>query len=118
MSWSLSALYNHKRDKNILDNQEKMIDVQKESFELQIKGQLAKQKEEIAKINLQLQQDKDIITLRNRVASISANQLDVGVITSSDYLIELNAQNQALVNQKLHEIQLVFAYIQYNIIKG
>lgn len=118
MSWSLSALYNHKRDKNILDNQEKMVDVQKESFELQIKGQLAKQKEEIAKINLQLQQDKDIITLRNRVASISANQLDVGVITSSDYLIELNAQNQALVNQKLHEIQLVFAYIQYNIIKG
>ena len=118
MSWSLSSLYNFKRDKKILNNQVKMIDAQKESFELQVNGQLARQQEEIEKINQLLKQDKDIISIRTRIVNISANQLDAGVITSSDYLIDLNAQNQALSNQRSHEVQLVFAYIQYAIIKG
>jgi hypothetical protein len=117
-SWSLGALYNFRRDKEVLIQQQKMVDAQQESFELQVNAQLAKQKEEISRLKDLLTQDKDIIAVRTKVAAISAAQLDAGVITSSDYLTDLNEQNQALLNRKLHEIELVFAYIEYGIIAG
>jgi len=118
MSWSLGAFYTKKRDKDVLRRQQAIVDVQRETFELRVNAQLAKQKEEIAKFKHLLQQDDEIIAVRTNVRDISANQLDAGVITSSDYLIELNAQNQALISQKQHEVQLVFAYIEYNLITG
>lgn len=118
MSWSLGAFYTAQRERDVLRRQQQIVDVQRESFELRLNAQLAKQKEEIARIRQLLQQDDEIIGVRTKVRDISAGQLDAGVITSSDYLIELNAQNQALTNQKLHQVQLVFAYIEYNLIIG
>lgn len=117
-NWSLGALYNFKRDKEVLLKQQKMVDAQQESFELKIRGQLAKQKEEILRLKDLLTQDNDIIAVRTKVKDISAAQLDAGIITSSDYLTDLNEQNQALLNQKIHQIELVFAYIEYGIIAG
>ena len=118
MTWSLGAFYTVKRERDVLHRQQQIVDAQRESFELRTNAQLARQKEVIARIKHQLQQDNDIISVRTQVRDISAGQLDAGVITSSDYLIELNAQNQASTNQKLHQVQLVFAYIEYNLIAG
>ncbi|WP_431215855.1 TolC family protein [Puia sp. P3] len=118
MSWTLGSFYTLKRDKDVLHRQQEIVDAQKQTFQLRVNAQLAGQKEEIAKLSHLLQQDIDIISVRTKVKDISSGQLDAGVITSSDYLIELNAQNQALTNQKLHQVQLVFAYIQYNLIAG
>jgi len=118
MTWSLGAFYRYRRDKDVLHTQQQIVDAQRESFELKVYAQLVQQKEEIAKVKQLLQQDNEIISVRTRVRDISEGQLDAGVITSSDYLIELNAQNQALVNQKIHEVQLIFAYIKYNLIAG
>jgi len=118
MSWTLGASYTLRRDRDLLRRQQEIVDAQRESFQLKVNALLVKQKEEIAKIKHLLQQDDEIISVRTQVQDISAGQLDAGVITSSDYLIELNAQNQALTNQKLHRIELVFAYIEYNLIAG
>lgn len=118
VSWSLGAFYTLRRDRDVLRRQQEIVDAQRESFELRVNAQLAKQKEEIARIRQLLQEDNEIISVRTQVRDISAGQLDAGVITSSDYLIELNAQNQALMNQKLHQVQLVFAYVEYNLING
>lgn len=118
MSWSLGSFYTIKRDRAVLRRQQEIVDTQKETFQLRVNAQLAKQQEEIEKIKHLLTQDNDIISVRTQVRDISAGQLDAGVITSSDYLIELNAQNQALTNQKLHQVQLVFAYVEYNLIAG
>ena len=118
VSWSLGAFYTLKRDRDVLRRQQEIVDVRRESFELRVNAQLARQKEEIARIRQLLQEDVEIIGVRTQVRDISAGQLDAGVITSSDYLIELNAQNQAVTNQRLHQVQLVFAYIEYNLING
>jgi len=118
MNWTLGSYYNLKREREIIRRQQEIVDAQKETFRLRVNAQLARQQEEIEKIKHLLVQDNEIISVRTEVRDISAGQLDAGVITSSDYLIELNAQNQALTNQKLHRVQLVFAYIEYNLIAG
>jgi len=118
MNWTLGSYYTIKREKAVLRRQQEIVDAQKETFRLRVNAQLARQQEEIEKLKHLLAQDNDIISVRTQVRDISAGQLDAGVITSSDYLLELNAQNQALTNQKLHQVQLVFAYIEYNLIAG
>ena len=40
------------------------------------------------------------------------------VISSSDYLIDLNAETIAKINNELHKIQLVQAIVKYNSILG
>ena len=118
LSWTLGTFYTIKRERAVLRRQQEIVDARKEAFQLRVNAQLVKQQEEITKIKRLLAQDNDIISVRNKVRDITQGQLDAGVITSSDYLIELNAQNQALTNQKLHQVQLVFAYIEYNLIAG
>jgi hypothetical protein len=60
--------------------------------------------------------DVEIIALREYVVKSSDAQLKNGVITSSDYLVELTNLYEAKTNQKLHEI---LAYeSQYQVIKG
>jgi hypothetical protein len=52
------------------------------------------------------------------VVQSSDSQLQNGIITSSDYIAELNQLFDAKTNQKVHQTQLELAKINYQIIKG
>jgi hypothetical protein len=67
---------------------------------------------DIKKTEQLLQTDDEIIRLRNKVQQVSALQLEQGVITSGDYIRELNAADKARQNKILHEIQLLMAQQQ------
>ena len=60
----------------------------------------------------------EIIELREKVLRASDSQLKNGAITSSDYLAELTQLFDAKSAQKVHEIQLHLAQLNYQIIKG
>ena len=40
------------------------------------------------------------------------------MLTVHDYLTDLNAETQAVIARKTHEIQLVYATLYYQVIKG
>ena len=65
------------------------------------------------KYNEMILKDKDILDLRERIVKTASSQLDNGVITSTDYIIQLNAQAQAELNLETHKIQLVYAKVNY-----
>ncbi len=46
------------------------------------------------------------------------SQLKNGVITTSAYIIELNAETQAKINKQLHEIQRLKEIVNMNTITG
>ena len=45
-------------------------------------------------------------------------QLKNGVITTTDYVKELNAETIAKISQSLHELQRLKAIVNYNTLKG
>ena len=95
-----------------------IVDAKKETFLLNTNAQLTTQKREIDKLNKLIQSDKEIIELRRSVTDAAKAQLENGVMTANDYLVEVNAEDQsrqALIN---HELQLLQAQIIYNTIKG
>jgi hypothetical protein len=109
VNWSLSGFYTYKKDKALLENNRKAIDIEKQTFLFNTINTLEQQKEEIIKLQELIRSDEEIILLRNRIKNSSMAQLEYGVINSSDYLREVNAEAEAKQNQLLHGIQLLRA---------
>ena len=118
LNWSLNGLYNSKNDKALLINNSKTTDVQKETFLFNTNLSLKQETEEIKKLRELLVKDDDIIGLRSSVKKAALAQLDNGVITSNDYVREVNAEDLARQNKILHEIQLLLAEYNQQITAG
>jgi len=117
-SWSLSGLYTTKKEKALLDLDKRSIDIQRETFLFNTNLQVKQQNAEINKLNELIRSDNAIIELRNHIKNTSLVQLENGVINSSDYLREVNAENQAKQNQSLHNMQLLMAQYNHQTITG
>lgn len=109
MSWPLSGFYTSKKERAIIDINRKEIDLQKESFLLNTNFVVKQQDSEIDKQTNLLNSDDEIIALRASIKETSAAQLENGVINTSDYLREVNAEDQARQGKIMHQIQLLMA---------
>ena len=112
LNWSINNFYTIKNERRVIDLNKEMIATQRETFLLNTKQNMSKQNSEIEKLKLLLQKDNEIVELLSSVKKTSADQLQNGVITSHDYLREVNAEDLAKQNATLHKIQLAMA--QYN----
>jgi outer membrane protein TolC len=118
LSWSLSGFYNSKRDGQLHDISLQKVEVQKATFLFNTQLVLRQQQNEISKLEDLVRVDDEIITLRTEVKNTAQAQLESGVITTNDYLQELNAEDQAVQNKLLHEIQLLMALYNYKTTSG
>lgn len=113
LNWSLSGFYNSKRDKQLRDLSLQQVNAQKETFEFNTALLTAQQKQELSKLNKLIEVDDKIIALRTSIKATAEAQQENGVITTNDYLRELNAEDQAKQNRLLHEMQLLMALYAY-----
>lgn len=114
----LSGFYTLKNERALLAIQRKRIAVQKDVFLFNTQLSLKQEKAEIRKLNAFLETDGEIIALRTSVKNAALAQMENGVITSSDYLREVNAEDLAKQNRILHEIQLLLAHYNEQITLG
>ena len=117
-SWSLSSLYSYGNESEINQLNLQSIDSQTETFLLNTKITTNQQLQEIDKLNKMIEVDKGIIELRTSVKLAAQSKLENGVITSSDYIRELNAEDTAKQNLEIHKIQLLLAQYNYKITTG
>jgi outer membrane protein TolC len=118
LNWSFGGLYTQKREKKIIELNQKTIDVQKDVFLFNTNTQLKQQQSEVDKLQQLVDTDKEIIDLRIKVKDAAKAQLENGVITANDYLREVNAEDQARQSLITHQIQLLQAQINYQTISG
>jgi outer membrane protein TolC len=118
LNWSLGSLYTSKKEKEILSVNQKMVGVQKDLFLLNTNTQLKQQEAELKKLENLIDADQRIIDIRRQVKEAANAQLANGVITSNDYLREVNAEDQARNSLITHQVQLLQAKINYQTIAG
>lgn len=116
--WNISSLYGLTKERNRFGLNQQMVDVQREVFLLNIKNSLTTQTAQINSLQDMITKDKVIIEKRHNVTTTASSQLENGKITVTDYLTQLNAEMQATLNQKVHEIKLMNAMTTYNTTKG
>lgn len=117
-NWNVFDWNKSKTEKQALSISEAITTTEKETFLLNNNLQLQEMENEINKLEEVLKTDLEIIDLREYVVKSSDAQLKNGVITSSEYLVELTNLYEAKTNQKLHEIQLALAKANYQVNKG
>ena len=118
LNWSIGSLYTKKREKQLLEASRQTVELQKETFVLNTQSQLQQQKAEIEKFAELVRSDKAIIELRSSITEAAKAQLENSVITSSDYLREVNAEDAARQSLIIHQIQLLQAEVNYSITVG
>jgi outer membrane protein TolC len=109
LNWSLSGLYNLRRDHALIDVSRRNIDIQRETFVFNTNFTAKQQNAEVKKYSDLLASDDEIVALRNSVKKTASVQLENGVINSNDYLREVNAEDQARQNKIIHGIQWLMA---------
>jgi outer membrane protein TolC len=117
-NWNVFDWNKSKKEKDALLISEAIVTTEKETFLLNTNLQLQDMENEVNKLQEVITTDAEIISLREYVEKSSTAQLQNGVITSSDYLVELTNLYEAKTNQKLHETQLLLAKANYQVIKG
>jgi len=113
LNWNLSGFYSSKRDQQLMDINVQQVNTQKEAFVFNTNLVTSQQRQEIEKLQKLIKVDDQIITLRSRIKKTAEVQQENGVITTNDYLRELNAEDQAKQNRLLHEMQLLMALYAY-----
>ena len=101
------------RERETLALQQQMVTAQEATFALGIDVAVQQELRDVARLEELLQSDAEIIALRERITAQTASQLENGVITATDYLIERNAEHQARLTQQLHQVQLAQAKVRY-----
>ncbi|HEY6902183.1 MAG TPA: TolC family protein [Puia sp.] len=112
LTWNIGNFYTYKKDRLINKTNQEMVQAQKSTFLFNTNLTLHQQNADIAKYQQLIQNDNEIVDLRESVSKTSAVQLQNGVITANDYLLDVNAASQARQDRVVHEIQLLMS--QYN----
>ncbi|WP_207533695.1 TolC family protein [Desertivirga arenae] len=118
LNWNISNIYTYKKEKLLADINAKSTELQKETFLLNTNAQLTQQKAEIEKLELLIDTDRQIIELREKVKTAASAQLENQVISTSDYIREVNAEDQARQMLITHQLQLIQAQLTYSTIAG
>ena len=109
----ISGFYTKKNDLALVTTQQQEIDVQKENFIFNQQFQTIQNNNDLDKIQQLINKDNELVELRESIRNASLAQLENGVITTNDYLREVNELDRAK-NQKItHEIQYLLT--QYNL---
>ena len=118
LSIPITGQFTKQRDQRVIKIQEQIVERQKENFLNNNRQLLVQQKNEVEKYKQLVATDAEIVALRTKIKENASFRLANGIITSSDYITELNAESQAMLTQKLHEIQWLQTQYNYKLILG
>ena len=109
---------NKNKNKKITELQKNSIDVRKESFEFNLKSQRISLDQNSNQLVELIEKDKKIVDLRKNISKVAASELDNGIITSTSFLIEKNAETQAKQSLVIHQIQKLETQYDIKLLTG
>ena len=118
LSWNINQLFTHQRQQKLIDINREIVKTKEATFRTNLQAALEEKRAVIEKYQNIIAKDDAILVKRREILAAAASQLNNGVITSTDYLAELNARDAAELNLSLHRIQLAMARQQYNTLSG
>ena len=109
----ISGFYTYRNDLSLIENQKQEVEIQRQNFLFNQNFQNVQNINDLQKIQQLIDKDEELITLRESVMASTRAQLQNGVITTSDFLREVNELDRAKNMKIQHEIQYLLT--QYNL---
>lgn len=109
LSWPLVGYYTNNNTRSMITLEQEQISLKRQTFLYNTNLQLTRNNAEINKLNQLLSSDDEIVDLLSSIKNTALTQMENGVITANDYLVEVNKEDQARQSKILHEMQLLMA---------
>lgn len=113
LSWNMGKLYTLKNDRRKVATTLQQVEVQRETFLFNTSLELMQQNTEIQKISDLMKADDEIIRLRTSIKKAAEVKLENGVISVTDLIREINAEDMAKQTAAAHRIQHLNAVYNY-----
>ena len=107
VTWNIGALYTRKNDKAKFQLQRSMVEISRDVFLFNNNIEQIQQNENIERYRKLMSDDEEIIRLRSFVRKAAESKLAHGIIDVNDLVKEINNENQARVQQTMHEIEML-----------
>ncbi|HLZ86387.1 MAG TPA: TolC family protein [Puia sp.] len=118
LTWTIGGSYTYKKDRLISQNNQDIVKAQRSTFLFNTSLTMQQENADIRKYRALVQSDEEIVRLRESVGKTSAVQLENGVISANDYLLDVNATAQARQDRVVHEMELLQAQYNYKTTSG
>jgi outer membrane protein TolC len=118
IKWNIYDWNKAKNEKVVITRQQQILDKRKTDLSDNLKRLLLSKKAEIENLNSLVESDSSLITVRKRITASSESQYNNGTITATEYLSELNDEQQSEINYEIHKIKLSMAEVEYLNISG
>ena len=107
LTWNIGALYTRHNDKAKIQLLRDQAENGREVFLFNNRLEQLQQNENIRRYNTLMADDAEIIALRTKVRKAAESKLQHGIIAVNDLVKEINNENAAKVQQRVHEINLL-----------
>jgi outer membrane protein TolC len=118
LTWTIGGTYTYKKERLISQNNQEMVRNQRNTFLFNTRLTLQQDNADIRKYRQLIRNDDEIVRLRESVDMASAAQLENGVISANDYLLDVNAVKEARQQRAVHQIQLLMTQYNYKTTSG
>ncbi len=118
ISWNINSLTIQHKNQALLEISKAQVNEQKNLFDQQTRIKIVQEENEINRYKSIIGKDSLIVAAREAILKAAASQLENGVITSTEYITELNALDTARLNAVLHTVQLFIAKQNLNTTLG
>jgi hypothetical protein len=114
MKWNFLNYGDNKRQLKIMEIQKDLVDIKRTQFNNQLNIQLQAELSNMVKYDSLMKQDESLLSIRKSIAASSFSRLNNGIITSTEYLTDMNAEilaNLQYQNHKLLKKQATYTYL-------
>jgi outer membrane protein TolC len=118
IKWNIFDWNKAKNEKQLISLQRNIIENRKSELKDNLNRLLDAKGAEISNLKSLVESDSELIALRKRITAAAESQYENGTITATDYMNEMTAERQAMINYEIHRINLAMARIEYLNISG
>ena len=118
LNWRIWDWGSRSRELQQLRIKQELVQNQQEVFETNQKIQTEKYSHQVQQLTELIKRDREIIDLRHQIVKSSEAQVKNGVITTTQYLNQLNLATQAEIRMQLHQIRLLKTKVDYTTLQG
>lgn len=118
LRWKIWDWNSTSREKLLLGYQQQILQSQRASFDKEVEAQLVQEEAKIEQYRLTLEMDRQVLELQKKISGQAAVQLELGTMTATDYVTELNKESLARITLASHQVMLMQSIANYLTIQG
>lgn len=117
-NWKIWDWQSTAKEAQTLKVQSEIIENNKLNIDRNISIQLHRLRSYVDKYKKLMEHDQELVTAQEKIRKLSSIRFDEGIISSSEFLDDVNAEKLARLNMEVHKVLWIKAGINYNTEKG